>query len=45
MIALMTASIHDSLLTSQTSKFVYRLWRPETAIDQAASDNNSAYQW
>ena len=27
--------------TSQTSKFVYRLWRPETAIDQAGVDNNT----
>jgi hypothetical protein len=40
--ALMTASIHDSLLTSQTSKFVYRLWRPETAIAQADVDGNAA---
>jgi hypothetical protein len=40
--ALLTASIHDSVQTSQSSKFVYRLWRPETAIDQAATDNNAA---
>jgi hypothetical protein len=40
--ALLTASMHDSLQTSHTSKFVYRLWRPETAIDQAAIDNNPA---
>jgi hypothetical protein len=33
--ALLSASINDSLQTSQTSKFIYRLWRPETAIDQA----------
>ena len=39
--ALLSASIHDSLQTSQTSKFVYRLWRPETAIDQAGVDNNA----
>jgi hypothetical protein len=39
--ALMNASIVDSLQTSQTSKFVYRLWRPETAIDQAGIDNNA----
>jgi hypothetical protein len=38
--ALMTASVHDSLQTSQTSKFVYRLWRPETAVNQAGVDNN-----
>jgi hypothetical protein len=40
--ALMAASIHDSVQTSQGSKFVYRLWRPETAIDQAGVDNNPA---
>jgi hypothetical protein len=38
--ALLSASMHDSLQTAQSSKFVYRLWRPETAIDQAAVDNN-----
>jgi hypothetical protein len=38
--ALLTASIHDSLQTSQTSKFVYRLWRPETAILNADDDGN-----
>jgi hypothetical protein len=35
--ALLTASIHDSVQTSQTSKFVYRLWRPETAIARAGA--------
>ena len=40
--ALLTASVHDSLQTSHTSKFVYRLWRPETAIDQAGVDNNDS---
>lgn len=40
--ALVTASMHDSLQTSQTSKFVYRLWRPETAIPAAGSDGNPA---
>ena len=40
--ALLSASIHDSVQTSQTSKFVYRLWRPETAINQAAVDGNDA---
>jgi hypothetical protein len=39
--ALLSASIHDGLQTAHTSKFVYRLWRPETAIDQAAIDNNA----
>ena len=40
--ALLTASIHDSVQTSQTSKFVYRLWRPVTAVADAANDNNPA---
>lgn len=40
--ALMSASINDSLQTSQASKFTYRLWRPETAIDQASVDDNPA---
>jgi hypothetical protein len=39
--ALMTTSIHDSVQTSQTSKFVYRLWRPETAIANADIDDNA----
>ena len=38
--AMMFASIHDSLQTSQHSKAVYRLWRPETAIALADQDNN-----
>jgi hypothetical protein len=38
--ALTMTSIHDSLQTSQTSKFIYRLWRPETAIAHADIDNN-----
>ena len=38
--ALLTTSIHDSVQTSHASKFVYRLWRPETAIDQADVDDN-----
>jgi hypothetical protein len=40
--ALTLAGIHDSLLTSHTSKAVYRLWRPETAIANADQDNNPA---
>jgi hypothetical protein len=40
--ALVAASIHDSLQTAHTSKFVYRLWRPETAIPNADQDNNPA---
>jgi hypothetical protein len=42
MFALMSASMFDSILTSQTSKFVYRLWRPLTAIVEAGTDNNDA---
>jgi hypothetical protein len=40
--ALTMASIHDGLQTSQNSKAVYRLWRPETAIAEAGFDNNDA---
>jgi len=40
--AMTVASMHDSLQTSQNSKAVYRLWRPETAIANADVDNNSA---
>lgn len=39
--ALMNASIHDGLLTSHTSKFVYGLWRPVTAIRRADEDLNA----
>jgi hypothetical protein len=39
--ALLTASIHDSLQTSQTSKFIYRLWRPVTAVLNAGNDGNA----
>jgi hypothetical protein len=40
--AMMWASMHDSLLTSHSSKAVYRLWRPETAIAHADVDDNPA---
>ena len=40
--ALLNASVFDSVQTSQASKFVYRLWRPVTAIADAANDNNDA---
>jgi len=40
--ALTLAGLHDSLLTSHSSKAVYRLWRPETAIANADQDNNPA---
>ena len=39
---LVNVSIHDSLHTTQTSKFVYGLWRPVTAIRNAADDLNPA---
>jgi hypothetical protein len=42
--ALMNASMHDGLQTSHTSKFVYRLWRPITAIRRADEDLNPATQ-
>lgn len=38
--AMSTVSSHDSLQTSQYSKEIYRLWRPETAIANADIDNN-----
>jgi hypothetical protein len=38
--ALANVSIHDGLLTMQTSKFVYGLWRPVTAIRRADEDLN-----
>lgn len=40
--AMMWTSMHDSILTSHSSKAVYRLWRPETAIAHADLDNNPA---
>jgi hypothetical protein len=42
MFALMNVSIHDALQTAQTSKFVFGLWRPVTAIRQADTDLNAA---
>ncbi|MEY2854214.1 MAG: hypothetical protein RL030_1346 [Pseudomonadota bacterium] len=40
--ALMNVSMHDSIQTSHTSKFVYQLWRPVTAIANAGNDANDA---
>ena len=37
---LMNVSIHDALQTTLTSKFIYGLWRPFTAIRQADTDLN-----
>ena len=38
--ALLNVSIHDGLQTSHSSKFVYGLWRPVTAIRRADEDLN-----
>ena len=40
--ALLSVSLHDGLQTSITSKFVYGLWRPVTAIRRASEDLNPA---
>jgi hypothetical protein len=37
---LVNVSIHDALQTTQTSKFVYGMWRPVTAIRAADTDLN-----
>ena len=39
---LVNVSIHDALQTTQASKFVYGVWRPVTAIQQAHTDLNAA---
>jgi hypothetical protein len=41
---LVTVGLHDGLQTSFTSKFVYRLWRPVTAIRRADEDFNDDTQ-
>jgi hypothetical protein len=38
--ALLNVAIHDGLQTSHTSKFIYGLWRPITAIQRADEDLN-----
>jgi hypothetical protein len=40
--ALVNVAIHDGVHTTQTSKFVYGVWRPVTAIRQADDDLNAA---
>jgi hypothetical protein len=40
--ALMNVSIHDGVQTAHTSKFIYGLWRPVTAIRGAGDDLNDA---
>jgi hypothetical protein len=42
MFALLAMTMHDALMTSMTSKFMYGLWRPVTAIREAARDGNAA---
>jgi hypothetical protein len=39
---LMNVSIHDALQTTLTSKFIYGVWRPVTAIRRADTDLNPA---
>jgi hypothetical protein len=39
---LVNVAINDSVQTSHTSKFVYQLWRPVTAIRRADEDFNLA---
>ena len=39
---LVNVAIHDGLQTTQSSKFVYGLWRPVTAIREAVTDLNPA---
>jgi len=38
--ALLGVTMHDALLTSFSGKFLYGLWRPVTAIREAARDGN-----
>lgn len=38
--ALVSMAQHDALLTSFTSKYIYGLWRPVTAIREAHTDGN-----
>jgi membrane-associated phospholipid phosphatase len=40
--ALINAASNDGLQTAHTSKFVYGLWRPVTAINRADEDHNDA---
>jgi hypothetical protein len=39
---LVNVSMHDSVMTTQVSKFIYGLWRPVTATRRAGEDLNSA---
>lgn len=42
MFAMLNVAMHDGLQTSHTSKYVYHLWRPATAIVMAGDDMNDA---
>jgi hypothetical protein len=41
-LALLNMTHHDALMTSFTGKYIYGLWRPITAIREAARDGNPA---
>ena len=40
--ALLNMAVHDAILVSVSGKFLYGLWRPVTAIREAARDGNPA---
>jgi hypothetical protein len=40
--ALLAITMHDALMTSFSSKFIYGLWRPVTAIREADRDGNAS---
>lgn len=40
--ALINAAMNDGIQTAHTSKYIYNLWRPVTAIHGAATDSNDA---
>jgi hypothetical protein len=42
LLALANLAIHDGLVSVMETKYVYELWRPETAIREAARDGNPA---
>lgn len=41
-LTLMNVSLFDGLVTTQSAKYVYGLWRPQTAIQNADNDFNDA---
>lgn len=42
MLTLLNVTMFDGLLTTQSSKFIFGLWRPQTAIQNADDDFNDA---